>query len=47
MPELALPEAFQDELRTAWQRYIDLVAPFRPDLYRYPTPAPGKTFETS
>jgi hypothetical protein len=56
-----LPGALRDELRAAWHRYLDLVAPLRPalhgvcrrltgnlweaeDVYRYPTPEPGKVF---
>lgn len=35
MSELEIPAGFQDEARRAWQVYIDLLAPFRPDLYRY------------
>ena len=42
MSEFELPDALRDELRTAWQRYIDLLAPVRTGLYRFPTPAPGQ-----
>ena len=29
------PEELRGELRTAWHRYVDLLVPHRPDLYRY------------
>jgi len=32
---LSLPEALSDQLRESWQRYVDLLNPIRPDLYRY------------
>ena len=35
MAEPELPDALRDELRAAWQRYIDLLAPLRPALHRY------------
>jgi RNA polymerase sigma-70 factor (ECF subfamily) len=35
MKPLEIPSALQDELRAAWQRYLDLLNPLRPDLYRY------------
>jgi RNA polymerase sigma-70 factor (ECF subfamily) len=35
MSQLEIPEPLQDELRAAWQRYLDLLGPFRPDLHRY------------
>lgn len=30
-----IPDALRDELRAAWHRYVDLLAPLRPDLQRY------------
>jgi len=33
MPEAELPDALRDELRAAWHRYVDLVAPLRPALH--------------
>jgi RNA polymerase sigma-70 factor (ECF subfamily) len=30
-----LPDDFQDELRASWHRFVDRVAPLRPDLHRY------------
>lgn len=35
MSQLEIPSDLQDELRAAWQRYLDLLIPFRPDLHRY------------
>jgi RNA polymerase sigma-70 factor (ECF subfamily) len=35
MSQVEIPEPLQDELRAAWQHYLDLLAPFRPDLHRY------------
>lgn len=35
MSPLEIPGSLQDELRGAWQRYLDLLTPFRPDLFRY------------
>lgn len=35
MADAELPDALRDELRAAWQRYIDLLAPLRPPLHRY------------
>src|SRR5262245_26113635 len=29
------PRALQDELQPAWNRYVDFLAPYRPDLHRY------------
>jgi RNA polymerase sigma-70 factor (ECF subfamily) len=29
------PDGMRDELRAAWHRYVDLLAPLRPDLHRY------------
>jgi len=33
--DFELPNEIRDEARAAWQRYIDLLAPFRPELHRY------------
>ena len=35
MSDLELPDGLRDDLRTAWQRYLDLVAPLRPALHGY------------
>lgn len=35
MAELDLPDAMRDELRAAWHRYLDLLAPLRPGLFAY------------
>jgi RNA polymerase sigma-70 factor (ECF subfamily) len=35
MADHEIPDALRDELRSAWQRYVDLLAPLRPDLHRY------------
>ncbi len=35
MGDLELPGMLQDDLRTAWHRYVDLTAPFRPALHAY------------
>ena len=35
MADAELPDALRDELRAAWHRYLDLVAPLRPALHRY------------
>jgi RNA polymerase sigma-70 factor, ECF subfamily len=35
MADLELPDALRDELRAAWHRYIDLLAPLRPALHGY------------
>ncbi len=35
MADLELPEGLRDELRSAWHRYIDLLAPLRPTLHGY------------
>ena len=35
MSELEIPDALQGELRAAWHRYLDMVAPFRPALHAY------------
>ena len=35
MGEVELPDALRDELRNAWHRYVDLLAPLRPALHGY------------
>jgi len=35
MADPELPDALRDELRAAWHRYVDLLAPLRPALHRY------------
>ena len=35
MDEIELPDRLRDGARGAWPRYLDVVAPFRPDLHRY------------
>ncbi len=35
MGDLELPDSLRDELRGAWHRYIDLLAPLRPALHGY------------
>ncbi|MEE9606535.1 MAG: RNA polymerase sigma factor, partial [Myxococcota bacterium] len=35
MSEFELPDGLRDDLRGAWHRYLDLVAPSRPALHRY------------
>jgi RNA polymerase sigma-70 factor, ECF subfamily len=35
MADLELPDGLRDELRSAWHRYIDLLAPLRPTLHGY------------
>lgn len=35
MAEHEIPDALRDDLRAAWHRYVDLLAPLRPDLHRY------------
>ena len=35
MAEPEIPGGFQDELRAAWHRYVDLTAPLRPALHAY------------
>src|SRR5712692_1483954 len=35
MGDLELPDGLRDELRGAWHRYIDLLAPLRPTLHGY------------
>jgi len=35
MGDHEIPDTLRDELRAAWQRYVDLLAPLRPDLHRY------------
>lgn len=33
--EFEIPDDFRNDTRTAWKRYVDVLAPFRPDLHRY------------
>ncbi len=35
MAEFEIPDDFRNDTRTAWKRYVDVLAPFRPDLHRY------------
>ena len=35
MADLELPDGLRDDLRSAWHRYIDLLAPLRPTLHGY------------
>lgn len=35
MGDVELPDGLRDELRAAWHRYVDLVAPARPALHGY------------
>jgi RNA polymerase sigma-70 factor (ECF subfamily) len=35
MADLEVPDALRDDLRAAWHRYIDLLAPLRPALHGY------------
>ncbi len=35
MPDSEDPKALREERRAAWHRYVDLLAPVRPDLHRY------------
>ncbi len=35
MADFDLSESMRDETRAAWHRYIDVLVPFRPDLFRY------------
>jgi RNA polymerase sigma-70 factor (ECF subfamily) len=35
MADPELPDALRDELRASWHRYVDLLAPLRPDLHAY------------
>lgn len=35
MTDIDLSEAMRNEARAAWHRYIDVLVPFRPDLFRY------------
>ncbi|MBW2282347.1 MAG: RNA polymerase sigma factor, partial [Deltaproteobacteria bacterium] len=35
MADLELNDEIRDEARVTWYRYLDLLNPFRPDLYRY------------
>lgn len=40
-----LPDALRDELRSAWHRYVDLVAPLRPALHAVCRRLAGNVFE--
>jgi RNA polymerase sigma-70 factor (ECF subfamily) len=35
MADLELPDSLRDDLRAAWHRYVDFVAPIRPALHAY------------
>jgi hypothetical protein len=35
MTECEFPNQTRDAERAVWHRYIDFLAPFRPDLYRF------------
>jgi len=35
MADLELPDGLRDDLRAAWHRYVDLLAPLRPTLHGY------------
>jgi len=35
MPQVEIPDTLRNDLRTAWHRYVDMLVPMRPDLYRY------------
>src|SRR5262245_4548539 len=35
MTDGEFPRPLQDELQPAWNRYVDFLAPYRPDLHRY------------
>jgi len=35
MTDFDLSEAMRDDMRAAWHRYIDVLVPFRPELFRY------------
>ena len=35
MAQFEIPDDLRDDTRAAWKRYVDLLAPFRPDLHRY------------
>ena len=35
MADFEMPDDIRDATRAAWQRYLDLLTPFRPDLHRY------------
>lgn len=46
MADLELPDAMRNEVRAAWQRYVDLLVPFRPSLHRYCRELSGDLWET-
>src|SRR5215475_107540 len=35
MTDSEFPRSLQHELQPAWNRYVDFLAPYRPDLHRY------------
>ena len=35
MPDLELADQLRDQTLKAWRRYLDVLVPFRPELYRY------------
>ncbi|MGE4608967.1 MAG: hypothetical protein AAEJ52_19705 [Myxococcota bacterium] len=35
MAEFEIPDDLRNDTRAAWNRYVDLLAPIRPDLHRY------------
>lgn len=35
MTEPQTPDALRDDVRTAWHRYVDMLAPLRPSLHAY------------
>jgi RNA polymerase sigma-70 factor (ECF subfamily) len=43
--DAALPDALRDEMRAAWHRYLDLVAPLRPSLHGVCRRLTGNAFE--
>jgi len=45
MSDAELPDALRDELRAAWHRYVDLVAPLRPGLHAVCRRLTGNVFE--
>jgi len=45
MSDPELPDALRDELRAAWHRYVDLVAPFRRDLHAVCRRLTGDVFD--
>jgi RNA polymerase sigma-70 factor (ECF subfamily) len=35
MSDVELPDELREQTLTAWRRYVDVMVPFRPELYRY------------